>query len=249
MIASTDFSSSANPALPLTDRVARATAASLQASLDIGLVHRFNDGDEAAFVEILTHYWEKMFSIAFSVLRNRADAEEVAQDTFVRAHRALGGFRGDASLATWLHRIALNLSRNRYWYLFRRRQHLMQSFDTPVSDDNSATLGSLIASDTPSPVQEAATNEFSELVAECMTRLGAGHQAILAQRYTLNCSYDEISRAFGISIGTVKSRIARARASLRVLLAKACPEFAPDASPGEWFDPNRPSGLLETICA
>jgi RNA polymerase sigma-70 factor (ECF subfamily) len=249
MVASTAFFAAAAPARPIPDRAARASTARQEALHDTELVRRVNGGDENAFVEIITRYREKMFSIAFSVLRNRADAEEIAQDTFVRAHRGLAGFRGDSALATWLHRIALNLARNRYWHNFRRQRHMTQSFDTAFSDNNHATLASLIASDAPSPVQEAATAEFSALVAVCMEQLGPGHREILTRRNTLNCSYGEIARAFGISIGTVKSRIARARANLRLLLAKASPEFAPDSSPGEWFESARPCGGLEILCA
>ena len=248
MVASTDFSGFVKPA-PTTDRAARATGARQEALHDAALVRRCRGGDESAFVEIITRYRAKMFFVAFSLLRNRADAEEIAQDTFVRAHRGLAGFRGDSALATWLHRIALNLSRNRYWYNCRRRQHAMRPFDSAVSDDNATTLAGLIASEAPSPVQEAAISEFSELVAVCMERLGPDHREILMQRNVLNGSYDEIARTLGISIGTVKSRIARARESLRVLLIKLCPEFAPDSSPSEWFDPVRPSGHLEIICA
>ena len=249
MVASTAFSSSAKPARPPTDRAARATDSRQEALHDIALVRRFNAGDESAFVEIVMRYREKMFAVAFALLRNRADAEEIAQDTFVRAHRGLAGFRGDAALATWLYRIALNLSHNRYWYFFRRQRHTTRSLDTPFNADNDATLASLIASAAPSPAQDTESSEFSALIAVCMERLGPGHREILVQRNLLNCSYDEIARAFGISIGTVKSRIARARANLRVLLATACPEFATDASPRAWFETARPTGGLEIICA
>lgn len=249
MVASNDFSGSAKSTRANPARSARALVAREEALLDAALVKRFNAGDETAFVEIITRYRERMFSVAFSLLRNRADADEIAQDTFIRAHRGLARFRGDSSLATWMHRIALNLARNRYWFNFRRRQHMARSFDSAFSDDNQATLASLVASDLPTPVQDAATTEFAELVAICMERLGPGHREILTRRNILNCSYSEIAQAFGISIGTVKSRIARARENLRGLLAKACPEFAPDAAPAEWFDPIRPSGCVEAICA
>jgi len=74
----------------------------------------FQRRDEDAFGEIVTRHRQKMFSIALSHLGNHADAEEIAQDTFIRAYRGLASFRGDSSLATWLYRIAFNLSRNRY---------------------------------------------------------------------------------------------------------------------------------------
>ena len=92
-------------------------------------MHRFNGGEEQAFAEITTRHRERMFSVAFAMLRNNADAEEIVQDTFIRAYRGLATFRGDSSLACWLHRIAVNLARNRYWYFFRRRRHLSISID------------------------------------------------------------------------------------------------------------------------
>jgi len=108
---------------PLTlDRAARAAASKSEAALDAELVRRFNAGDDAAFIEIMNRYQRKIFTIVLGLLRNRADAEEITQDTFIRAHRGLSRFRGDSSLATWLHRIAVNLARNRYWYFFRRRR-------------------------------------------------------------------------------------------------------------------------------
>ncbi len=214
------------------------TAAS-EAELDAALVERFKAGDDAAFVEIMRRYREKVFHIALRMLRNRADAEEIAQDTFVRAHRALGDFRGDSSLATWLHRIALNLSHNRYWYFFRRRRQDTLSLDVPLGDDSAATFSDLFAAPAPAPDRAAVTGEFSALVAECLEKLDAPHREILTLRTVLNRSYDEIAATLGISVGTVKSRIARARESLRRRLAAECPEFSAEAEPAEWFEPQR----------
>jgi RNA polymerase sigma-70 factor (ECF subfamily) len=231
------------------DRAARNTVSRQEALLDAVLVRRFNAGDQAAFVEIFTRYRDRMLHVALGLLRNRADAEEIAQDTFIRAHRGLANFRGDSSLSAWLHCITLNLSRNRYWYFFRRRRHATQSLDCAVSADNQATYADLVASDAPSPVREAATREFSALVAECMTKLSASQYEILRLRNVQQYSYRAIAQTLGISVGTVKSRIGRARENLRMLLAKTYPEFDPDASPSEWFDPARPSGRHEVVCA
>jgi RNA polymerase sigma-70 factor (ECF subfamily) len=249
MIASTDLSSSFKPVRSKTEGSNRASASRQEALYDAGLVRSFNAGNEDAFVEIMTRYRERMFSIAFAMLRNRADAEEIAQDTFLRAHRGLAKFRGEASLATWLHRIALNLARNRYWYFFRRRRHVTDSLDCPFSDSNPATFSDLVAAEAADPGREAVTNEFSELVAACMERLGAAPRNILTMRNSHNRSYGEIAHELGINIGTVKSRIARARENLRRLLTEACPEFGPDAKPAAWFDPARPVGGIEAICA
>jgi RNA polymerase sigma-70 factor (ECF subfamily) len=249
VIASTDLSSSFQPGRAKTDATNRAATARQEALLDMELVRRFNAGDDTAFVEIMTRYRVRMFAIGFAMLKNRADAEEITQDTFIRAHRGLAKFRGDASLATWLHRIALNLSRNRYWYFFRRRRHATVSLDGTFNDDNPATFSDLLATDAADPAREAVTSEFSELVAACMERLGAAPREILILRNSLNRSYREIAEELGINVGTVKSRIARARANLRALLAEASPEFGSDTEPAAWFNSVRPAGGIEILCA
>jgi RNA polymerase sigma-70 factor (ECF subfamily) len=235
-------------ALPLTpiepsriqrERDARLTASRREALYDATLVSRFNAGDDGAFSEIISRYQSKMFAAAFSRLRNHADAEEIAQDTFIRAHRGLAQFRGDSSLSTWLHRITANLASNRYWHFFRRRRHLTQSLDQPLGEENSATIADVVSTDAPGPAREAMISEFSVLVATCMERLAPNSREILSLRNNLSSSYDEIATALGINVGTVKSRIARARGRLRELIAEACPEFSSSDLPAEWFGPIR----------
>jgi RNA polymerase sigma-70 factor (ECF subfamily) len=228
---------------------ARAGISRQEALHDSELVRRFNGGDESAFVEIITRYREKILSIALCHLRNHADAEEIAQDTFIRAHRGLANFRGDSSLATWLHRIAFNLSRNRYKYYRCRRRHVTLSLDCALSEDNQATFSDLIASDAPSPSREATSTEFTELVAVCMEKLGVRQRKILMLRNGLNRSYGDIAVMLGISTGTVKSRIGRARKNLRELMAQSHPDLAVDASPVSWFEPIRSGGRLDVACA
>ncbi|MBC7366901.1 MAG: sigma-70 family RNA polymerase sigma factor [Undibacterium sp.] len=250
MISPADFSSPfQNTRAKTVGATDRATASRQEALHDIGLVRRFNAGDESAFVEIIHRYRERMFAVAFGLLKNRADAEEIAQDTLIRAHRGLARFRGDSSLATWMHRIAMNLARNRYWYFFRRRRHTSFSLDRAFGDDNQGSFADLVATEELSPAREAAAGEFSELVDACMQRLGKPQREILTLRNARNHSYSKIAGELGINVGTVKSRIARARENLRALLAEACPEFGPEAQPTAWFDPIRPAGGVAVICA
>ena len=232
-----------------SDLAARRATSAAEAKRDCELVRRFNAGDETAFIEIMTHYREKLFPIVQSLLRNHADTEEIVQDTFIRAHRGLARFRGDSSLATWLHRIAVNLARNRYWYFFRRRRHATLSFDCPLGDDSDATFTDLVAADAPDPARAATNDEFAALVEACMGKLDPRHREILTLRNLLHHSYEEIATGLGINVGTVKSRIARARENLRSLLAEACPEFAPDATPADWFEPARATGRLALAVA
>ena len=212
-----------------------------EATIDAGLVQRFNSGDDSAFVEIMARYRAKIFTVTLGLLRNHADAEEITQDTFIRAHRGLARFRGDSSLATWLYRIAVNLARNRYWYFFRRHRQDSLSLDCALGEDNAGTFSDLVADVAQDPAQETAVAEFSHLVDVCMAQLDARHREILTLRNVLNRSYGEIAAALGINVGTVKSRIARARENLRIRLAEACPEFAADSAPSDWFIPTRSS--------
>jgi RNA polymerase sigma-70 factor (ECF subfamily) len=210
-----------------------------EAAYDASLIARFNSGDEGAFVEIMNRYHAKIFGLSNNLLRNAADAEEIAQDTFIRAHRGLATFRGDSSLATWLYRIALNLSRNRYWYFFRRRRQDSISLERPLSEDSDGTFSDLIAADTHNPVQHTVAQEFTDLISSCMEKLDARHREILTMRNILNLPYDEIARTLGINVGTVKSRIARARENLRKLLAELAPEFNEEAEAEDFFIASR----------
>jgi RNA polymerase sigma-70 factor (ECF subfamily) len=229
-----------------SERAARAATSRQEATYDAELVRRFRDGDESAFVEIMSRYRRKILSIALALIRNRADAEEIAQDTFVRAHRGLAGFRGDSSLATWLFRIAVNLSRNRYRYFCRRRSTI--SLESTLNDQSGRTLGDLVTAGTSNPANEAITDEFTNLVASCMEKLEPHQREILLLRNILSRSYDEIAQSLGLNVGTVKSRIARARSSLRDLLIQACPEFSHDAEPSDWFESARSPEPITFAC-
>jgi len=224
-------------------------ASATEAVVDAGLVQRFNAGDESAFIAIMDRYRAKIFTVTLGLLRNHADAEEITQDTFIRAHRGLARFRGDSSLATWLYRIAVNLARNRYWYFFRRRRQDSLSLDCALGEENEGTFSDLVADQGQDPAQETATGEFSQLIEMCMAQLDARHREILTLRNILNHSYEEIAHMLGINVGTVKSRIARARENLRSLLAEACPEFSPESAPSDWFIPTRSSYGRPAIAA
>lgn len=224
-----------------------ATASRSEALYDAELVRRFKTGDETAFTTIITRYRGLLFSVAFGVLRNRGDAEEIAQDTFLRAHGGLSGFRGESSLATWLHRIALNLSRNRYWYFHRRCRHSSVSLDSALGAQGDMTFSDLVTTDNVGPSRDVLIGEFSDLVATCMKRLGGPQREILA--LTQSHSYAQIAEHFGISVGTVKSRVARARERLRIQMSEVCPEFNAADRRVDWFEPVRNTGGIEVMGA
>lgn len=182
------------------------------------LVARFKSGDDAAFNEIIVRYRDLIFGRVYGLLKNREDAEEITQDTFLRAHRGLENFRGDSSLSTWIYQIATNLARNRYWYWFRRKRDRSLSIDASLSDDSEFSLVDILPSGAETPREELLTQEFVDRVSEKMELLSAAHREILLLRNRDNLSYEEIAERLGISLGTVKSRIARARDSLKELM-------------------------------
>jgi RNA polymerase sigma-70 factor (ECF subfamily) len=210
-----------------------------EAAIDAELVQRSKAGDEPAFNEIIKRYYPRIKALAQQTLHNEADAEEVAQDTFIRAHRGLANFRGDSSLATWLYCIGLNLARNRYWYFFRRRRQDTLSIDKPVSEGSTQSFAEVLSDGVSNPRKETIQGEFSALVAAAMERLDRSHREILTMRGSLDLSYEEIAGLLGMNVGTVKSRIARAREKLRALLLQAAPEFGREAELAEFFESSR----------
>lgn len=191
-----------------------------EVALDRLLVDRFKNGDQSAFDEMVTRYWDRIYSMVNQLLRNSQDAEEVTQDAFIRAHRGLVNFRGDSAFSTWLYQIATNLARNRYWYWWRRKRDQSVSIDAPLGADNSATLADLIPAEVETPDDVTVTQEFVTRIGQGMEKLSAKHREILILRNVKNLSYEDIAAILGISVGTVKSRIARARESLRAKLGE-----------------------------
>jgi RNA polymerase sigma-70 factor (ECF subfamily) len=196
------------------------SARAQEVALDRILVDRFRNGDSAAFEEMVSRHWDRIYGMVHQLLRNPQDAEEVTQDAFIRAHRGLANFRGDSAFSTWLYQIATNLARNRYWYWWRRKRDRTVSFDQPVGEDNDTPLAEIFAGDAESPGELTATQELVDRIAVGMEKLSARHREILILRNVKNLSYEEIAEILGISVGTVKSRIARARDSLRKLIGE-----------------------------
>ncbi len=189
--------------------------------MDRLLVDRFKGGDEAAFNEMVSRYWDRIYGMVHQLLRNQQDAEEVTQDAFIRAHRGLANFRGEAAFSTWLYQIATNLARNRYWYWWRRKRDKTVSFDQPVSEDNPTPLSEVFSTDElDTPGDITVTQELVEHIALGMEKISAKHREILILRNVKNMAYEEIAEVLNISVGTVKSRIARARESLRDAIGK-----------------------------
>ena len=119
-----------------------------------------------------------------------------------------------------MYQIATNLARNRYWYWWRRKRDKTISFDQPVGDDNTTPLSEIFVTEAETPEDATITQELVDNIAEGMDKLSPKHREVLILRNVKNLTYEEIADILTISIGTVKSRIARARESLRSKLGE-----------------------------
>ncbi len=181
---------------------------------DHELLDRCRAGDEEAFDDLVRRHQQRAFNVAFQVLRDREDATEVAQDAFVRIYRSVDNFRGECEFTTWLHQIVVNLARNRYRWWKRRGRQSSVSLDSPVEMGEGAVPMQLAASGD-APDVETVKAEFVELLSRRMEELPRKLCEVLVLRNVENLSYEQIAVVLDCSIGTVKSRIARAREALR----------------------------------
>jgi RNA polymerase sigma-70 factor (ECF subfamily) len=181
---------------------------------DQELVARCQAGDQQAFDTLVLRHQQRALNVAYQLLRNQEDAMEVAQDAFVRAYRSIHDFRGDAAFTTWLHQIVVNLARNKHRWWTRRGREKTMSLDQPLETSN-GPVETQIASTAPAPDEQALQREFLGRLDGCMGRLPRKYREVLVLRNVEELSYEEIAVVLRCSVGTVKSRIARARESLR----------------------------------
>lgn len=169
------------------------------------LVRAAQGGDPAAFAEIVRHFQRPIYRIAWGLTRSPSDADDLAQETFVRAYQAIGRFRAGEPLYPWLSRIAVNLA----YSLFRRRRRRPETSIEPLVE-----AGRQWAADD-DPLENAARSERHARLAAAFDELSPEHQAVLTLRVVEDLSYEEIAQALGVPPGTVMSRLSRARAELR----------------------------------
>ena len=183
---------------------------------DRTLVARAQKGDENAFAELVRKYSGRAYQIAYGVLGNRQDAEEIAEDTFIKIHRALPDFRGEAAFTTWMYRIAMNLARNKYQWNKSRATKRHVSIDAPLegSEEDDDRRLDLPDTDLP-PDQKAAYNELDKDLNTQLEQLPETYREALVMRNIQGLSYEEIADLLKCKLGTVKSRIARARDELK----------------------------------
>lgn len=176
------------------------------------LVRAAAKGDEEAFAQLVRLHENKAYHLALRMCGSPEDAADVAQEAFLAAWRALPNFRGEAGFSTWLYRLVNNAA------IDHLRKNKKQRFDVSLDDEETYV-------DTPDagpgPQEAAEGRELQQAVAAGLDRLGEDHRQVLVLREVQQLSYEEIAGTLGLDLGTVKSRLSRARNSLRKILLES----------------------------
>ena len=170
-------------------------------------------GSEEAFDRLVAEFAPPLYRLAYSLLNDPAAAADVVQEVFLKVFRSIGQFQGNCSLKGWLYRITVNTvaNQNRSW---RRHREPERSLD--ASATGGGNLKDFLADDRArNPFQSLLSRETQELVQNAMMRLAESSRTVLVLREMEGLSYEEVSEILHISLGTVKSRLARARQSLK----------------------------------
>lgn len=189
-------------------------AATIEHPCEAALIDRLRAKELGAFEDLLSLYERPVYSLLFRLLGDQEDARDAAQETFLKVYRSLPSFRGDSGLKTWIYRIAINQAMNQQRWWRRRRREETVSLDLSRGESD-LTLGSSIPSRNASPEQTAIDNEREGRVMRALDQIKQEYRVALVLREIEEFSYEEIAEALSISIGTVKSRIARGREELR----------------------------------
>ncbi len=179
-------------------------------------VEAAQQGDRAALESLITHFQDRVWRRALYRLGDHDEAWDVAQEVFILCFRKIGQFRGEARFWTWLARIVDNQVRNRVGWLTRRGRRVTFSLSELYRDDEEGDRPDWEPPDTsPSPRDQAAGHESVEALDDALAELSVEHREVLLLRFADGLAYEEIAEALQISLGTVKSRINRAREQLR----------------------------------
>ena len=184
---------------------------------DYTLIQLVLEGKTSAFDVIVRRYNTKVYSLAYRLLNSVEDAEDVAQDTFSQAFKGLGSFRGTAKFYTWLFRITYNLAISQ-----RRKRKPALSLNSQTDSQGEITL----PSDDAGPMKNLEDEEGKTLMDKALGLLSLDHRAGLVLKEIEGFSYEEIALSLGVPVGTVRSRLHRARLELRAILEKLDKERA-----------------------
>lgn len=177
---------------------------------EAALVERCAAGDETAYAELVSEHQRMVVQLAMNLLGDHDEALDLSQEVFLRVFRTIGRFRGQSSLRTWIYRIAVNQARNRHRFWRRRRRSDQVSLDQHVE-----THGELLSGGETGPDRVLAQKELAHRLQSALDALPFDQRTAIVLREVDGLSYEEIAYSLGVAVGTVKSRLTRARQALR----------------------------------
>lgn len=183
---------------------------------EAALVQRCTAGDDVACADLVAEHQRMVVQLAINLLGDRDEALDLSQEVFLRVFRTLHRFRGQSSLRTWIYRIAVNQARNRH--RFWRRRHRA---DQVSLDEHVAIHGDLMSEGEATPDRVFAQKELAARLDRALEHLPFDQRTAIVLREIDGLSYDEIAFSLGVAVGTVKSRLTRARQALRAELREA----------------------------
>jgi RNA polymerase sigma-70 factor (ECF subfamily) len=195
---------------------ARAVSWSEVGGREAALIQRCAAGDEAACAELVAEHQRMVVQLAINLLGDRDEALDLSQEVFLRVFRTIHRFRGQSALRTWIYRIAVNQARNKH--RFWRRRHRA---DQVSLDEHVATHGEFLSGGESTPDRVFAQKELAERLQRALDRLPFDQRTAIVLREIDGLSYEEIAFSLGVAVGTVKSRLTRARQALRLDLREA----------------------------
>jgi len=182
-------------------------------------VARLQANEDAAYDELVRTYTPSVFHVAYRMLGDSAEASDAVQEIFLKVFRNISGFKGEAALKTWIFKIAFSeiLNRLRWWK--RRYRYATVSLDDQPNGNGTGPAYS-VASSSPTPEEVLQSKEQETAIQQALWRLSKDHRSIIVLRDIEGFSYSDIADVLGVSIGTVKSRLARARGDLKKSLMR-----------------------------
>jgi RNA polymerase sigma-70 factor (ECF subfamily) len=187
---------------------------------DAALVAELKAGSEDAFALLIAQYHQPLYSLIARSINDPADAADITQEVFIKVFRGIRGFHGDASLRTWLYRIALHEASNqRRWWSRHKKQEI--TIDSPYDqeeDGNGVCLSATLADDGNSPFDNVAQNEVRERVEAALRQVPETFRTVVVLREIEGFAYEEIAEILNVNLGTVKSRLTRGRSALRAFI-------------------------------
>ncbi len=198
------------------EQVASAAIADARPQAEAQFIERLKRGDAAAFETLVNERSGEIYGLLYRLTENGEEARDLTQETFLRAFQSIIHFRGDSDLRTWIYRIAINQARNRWRWWRRRRRDVTVSIDAVETNGGRPALVGTLKSDSASdPEQDTLAHERERVLRKALSSLRRVYREAVVLRDIEGFAYEEIATALDISVGTVKSRLARGRQELR----------------------------------